>query len=106
MAWATLEMVETHLGVADVDGRVQTALDVALAWAATKRRDLDPADTITEVGAAVSHAVVIYAALLYRERSQPQGFATYSTLDDDQTVPSDAMMNVYRLLGTRRPVIR
>jgi len=54
---------------------------------------------------AVTLAVITYAGLLYRERSDPAGFSTYTDLDDGAD-SGDAMANVYRLLGGRKPVAR
>lgn len=101
MAWASITQLETHLGVS-ADDSMRTALAVANGWCARQRPDLDPAG---RVPAEVSQAVVIYAGLLYREGMSPQGFATYQELGGTVDA-ADAMMNVYRLLGTRRPVAR
>jgi hypothetical protein len=101
MAWAAIEDVESHVGQT-ADERMTAALDASLAWCNRQRPDLDP-DGIVE--ADITRAVVIYAALLWRERATPQGFATYDAMDNTFTDQS-AMMNVYRLLGTRKPVAR
>lgn len=101
MAWATIDQVAAHTG-ATADASMTVALEVAQAWCQRQRPDLSPYST---PAADVSHAVVIYAALLWREGSTPQGFATYSEMGGD-VATGDAMMNVYRLLGTRKPVAR
>ncbi len=101
MSWASIEQVEAHTG-ATSDAAMVTALAVSQAWCQRQRPDLDP---YTEPAADVQHAVVIYAGLLWREKSTPQGFATYSEMGGDIST-GDAMMNVYRLLGTRKPVAR
>lgn len=101
MAWATVADVAAHLGVT-ADDAMTTKLAVSLAWCQRQRPDLDPYD---DVDAAVKEAVVIYAALLWREKASPQGFATYGEMGGD-TATGDAMMNVYRLLGSRKPRAR
>lgn len=103
-AWAVIADLETHLGVeADVDGVMQNALDVSLDWCHRQRPDLDPA---VDPGAAVSHAVVLYAGLLWREKASPQGFATYSEVTGGSMEAADAWYNIRRLLGVGRPVAR
>lgn len=102
MAWATIEQLEAHLGL-PADERMQTCLDVALAWSTRQRPDLDP---FTTTDAAITQAVVIYAGLLWRERSSPQGFATYEDQAAGNMFDQSAMLNVYRLLGSRKPVAR
>jgi hypothetical protein len=67
------------------------------------RPDLDPTGT---VDADVNRAVLIYASLLWREKSHPAGFATYEDMDTDAIDPGTAMANVYRLIGSRRPKAR
>jgi hypothetical protein len=118
--WATLDQVLTHLGLSTdtPDGRVQTALDVSDAWAKHKRPDLITAAAYTEeityegvdnfadsVTPDVNHAVVIYAGLLFRERSTPQGIAGYEDQGGGYTDTS-AYYRALDLLGTRKPVAR
>lgn len=102
MAWATIEQLVTHLGVPQ-DGRMSDDLAASLAWCHAQRRDLDPN---TPVHADIQKAVVIYAALLYRERSTPSGFAGYDNLEAALADNQNAMANVYRLLKTRKMVAR
>lgn len=97
MAWATVADMETELGFHD-DGRMPAALAASLAWCHRQRPDLGLTDPVK---ADVHRAVVLYACLLYKSRSSPQGFAGYDELGDYDT--SDAMSNVYRLLGHRKP---
>jgi len=102
MTWASIEDLEEFLG-RPADARMAGDLDAALAWCNNQRPDLDPA---TDAGPGIRRAVVTYAGLLYRERATPQGFATYSDLDIATGDTHSAMMNIYRLLGTRKPVAR
>ena len=100
--WATVDDLADHLG-APSDARMGSDLSAALDWCQRQRPDLDP---FADAGPAVRKAVVIYAGLLYRQRSQPAGFATYADLDTGSVDTHSAMINVYNLLGTRRPVAR
>ena len=100
-AWAVIADVEAHTG-ATADAAMTTALAVSLAWCNRQRPDLDAA---VAQSAAIKQAVVIYAGLLWREKASPQGFSTYAEMGGD-IATGDAMMNVYRLLGTRKPVAR
>lgn len=102
-AWATLADLEAHLGVeADAGGVMQNTLDVSLDWCHRTRPDLDPD---ADPGPAVSHAVVLYAGLLWREQASPQGFATYSETGSSIDAV-DAWYNIRRLLGVGKPVAR
>jgi len=100
--WGEVADLEAFLNAVD-DGRLSDDLAASTAWCQRMRPDLS---TTTDPGADVRKAVLIYAALLYRERATPQGFATYDDLDTGLPGTGEAMSNVYRLLGTRRPVAR
>ena len=99
MTWATITDLEQQLGMT-ADQRMTDALATADTWAKRQRPDLDAAAPARH---DVRTAVVLYAALLYKSRSSPQGFDGYSELGDYDT--ADAMSNVYRLLGHRKPVV-
>lgn len=101
MAWATDDDLAAFLGVT-TDTEVEDAIAASLAWCTRQRPDLDPD---TDAPADVRRAVLIYGGLLYREKASPQGFATYTEYGGDVSV-ADAMANVYRLLGARRPKAR
>lgn len=102
MLWAEDTDVSEWLGQ-PVDARMTDALNAANAWCQRQRPDLDH-DTAPP--GDVRQAVILYAALLWRERVTPQGFATYAELGQGDLSDGAAMTNVYRLLGTRRPVAR
>ena len=117
--WATLDQVLVHLGMPTdtTDKRVQTALDVSDAWAKGKRPDLvtaamyteaityDGVDTLADtVGPNVTHAVVIMAGLIFRERSTPQGIAGYEDTGGGYT-DQTAYYRCLDLLGYRRPMV-
>lgn len=101
MAWATAAQVADNLGLS-IDATVTSKTAVAISWAQAQRPDLDP---LVDPPVHVTEAVVIYASLLYRQKASPQGFATYSSEGGGLDI-GDAMSNVYRLLGSRRPVAR
>lgn len=100
--WATIEQLEEHLGLPQ-DARMVECLDASTAWCQRQRPDLHKGTTPP---ADVQHAVVIYAGLLYRERANAQGFATYEQMDIGGVDNGAAMANVFRLLGHRKPVAR
>jgi hypothetical protein len=102
MLWAQDTEVSDWLGQ-PVDTRMTQALDAANAYCQRTRPDLSPE---TDPPADVRQAVIVYAALLWRERVTPAGFATYAEIGNGDGDPSSAMVNVYRLLGSRRPVAR
>lgn len=102
MLWATIEQVEDWLG-APQDQRMVDALNTSNAWAQRTRPDLDP-DTLPL--ADVQHAVVLYAALMWRERTTPSGFSTYDADGTSEFTNQSAMVNIRTLLGVRRPVAR
>jgi len=102
--WATVGDVSAWLGI-PTNERMEDALNVSNAWCQRQRPDLDP-ETAIPSAPEVSHAVVLYASLLYRERTSPAGFSTYDQVDSQAFQDQSAMNNVYRLLGTRRPVAR
>jgi hypothetical protein len=78
---------------------------VSNAWCQRQRPDLDP-NTAIPSAPDVQHAVVLYASLLYRERTSPAGFSAYDGVDSQAFTDQNALMNIYRLLGTRKPVAR
>jgi hypothetical protein len=116
--WATIEDLADWLGI-PVNDRMETALAVSQAACEHIRPDLVTAAAYTEnityegidpfvdtVGADVSHAVILYAALIYRERTSPQGISTYENFDAAQADFGSAVYNIRQLLGSRKPVAR
>lgn len=102
MDWATTADVSAWLGV-PVDARMTQATAVANTWGKRTRPDLDPTMPPPD---DVAHAVVLYASLLWRERTSPQGFATYAEQGGPEGMDAaSAMVNVYRLIGSRKPVV-
>jgi len=100
--WVTVSDVATELGALETDERLVAVTAASDAWCKRQRPDLD-ADT--DPGASVKLAAVLYAAHLFRRRTAPAGFAVYSDLGAPEPA-SEAMTEVFRLLGNRRPVAR
>jgi hypothetical protein len=84
------------------DAAMTRSLEEALAWAVRKRPDLDP---YVEQDAAIRKAVCIYAGLLYREGSSPQGIPGYDS-EGGGSQDGTAYYRALDMLGTRKPVIR
>ena len=101
MAWATIEQVEDHLGVPS-DARMDEALAVSESYCQRQRPDLSKT---ADPGPAVTMAVVLYAGLLYRQRSSPAA-SYYDEMGGTDMETATAMTNIYRLLGNRKPVAR
>jgi len=81
--------------------------DIITAAVYTAEITYDGEDTLADtVGPEITHAVVLFAAILYRERTSPAGFSTYDAIDTQAFTDQSAMLNIYRLLGTRKPVAR
>lgn len=105
MAWITTSDVIAYLGVnapADDDAQLMDATAAALAYCQRQRSDLDPATTPP---ADVLLAVKLYAAFLYRRKAYPQGLPGAMELGGPYD-SADAMTEVYRLLGNRKPRLR
>jgi hypothetical protein len=82
------------------------ALATAQAACEHVRPDLLALVPPATVGADVTHAVILYAALLYRERTSPQGFSVYESFDTAAQDFGSAIYNIRQLLGSRKPVAR
>lgn len=103
--WATIDQVAEWLGVPEND-RMLDALAAAQSWAEHIRPDLLALVDPETVEPNITHAVVLYAALLYRERTSPAGFSGYDVDGGGDFANQSAMTNIYRLLGSRKPVAR
>jgi hypothetical protein len=98
--WATDTDVAEHIGL-PLDDRMTRCTGEALDWAAGKRPDLD---RYAYQGDSIRRAVCIYAGLLYRERSTPQGIAGYAEEGGGFT-DGTAYYRCLDMLGYRRPVL-
>ena len=103
--WATIEQVSDWLG-APIDQRMTDALAAAQAACEHVRPDLLALVDPETVGADTTHAVVLYASLLWRERTSPQGFAAYESFDNAAQDFGSSIYNIRQLLGSRKPVAR
>jgi hypothetical protein len=101
MAWATIDDVAAHMRISS-DATMTRSLEEALAWATSKRPDLNP---YVEQTPAIRKAVCIYAGLLYREGSSPQGIPGYQSEEGGST-DSTAYYRALDMLGAHRPVAR
>ena len=100
MAWTTVELLATELGVESTDPRLVTPVAAAIEYCQQQRNDLDP-DAAPP--ARIGLATLLYAAHLFRRRPDGQP-ATYDELGDYQA--QETMTEVYRLLGNRKPRAR
>jgi len=101
MAWATLEDLADHMRMSG-DDAMGRALEEAQDWAQRKRPDLDP---FAYQGPSIRKAVCIYAGLLYREGSSPQGIPGYESEGGGFT-DATAYYRALDMLGNRKPVVR
>lgn len=88
------QKVADHLGLAAPDDRLLTATSAAQSWVERRRDAGDEvwAEPDFELGG------VLYAALLYQSRAQPEGFPGYSDLGNSEVGTGEAMMNIFRLV--------
>jgi hypothetical protein len=91
------QAVADYLGVPTTDGRMEACVLAAQAWVEKRRCKTDPVELWAD--ASVVLGAVMYASLLYQQRSQPQGFPGMDALG---TFPEDtgaAMSQIFRLVG-------
>lgn len=80
-----------------VDARVTDCTLAAEAWVEARRSLTDPVDLWANP--AVERGGVLYATLLFKQRSQPQGFAGMDALGTFSEDTGVIMGQVYRLVG-------
>lgn len=88
--------VAAELGVT-LDQRVTDSALAAQAWVEARRCLTDPAALWADH--AVERGAVLYAALLYKQRSQPQGFPSMDALGNFPEDTGATMSQVFRLVG-------
>jgi hypothetical protein len=88
--------VAAELGI-PLDQRVTDCALAAQAWVETRRCNTDP--FVLWADAAVERGGVLYATLLHKQRSQPQGFAGMDALGTFSEETGATMSQVYRLVG-------
>jgi hypothetical protein len=88
--------VAAELGLAAPDDRCIAATSAAEAWARKRRFRADPETLFAEPD--VYLGTVLYAALLYKQRTQPQGFAGVDVLGTFSEDTGAAMSQIMRLI--------
>lgn len=88
--------VAAELGT-PVDARVTDCTAAAEAWVETRRCNTDPFTLWSDP--AVERGGVLYAALLHKQRAQPQGFPGMDSLGSFGEDTGAAMAQIYRLVG-------
>jgi hypothetical protein len=87
-----------QLGLLFADERCTVALAAAESWVQKRRSLTDPTELWVEPD--VIAGTLMYAALLYQQRSQPQGFAGMDQLGSYGEDTGMAMSQVFRLVGS------
>lgn len=102
--WITPDDVAEYLGSVDpADPRVVLSTAAARAAVESRRSELGFADDAS-TPADVRLGAIMWAAVMYQQRSAPSGFDGY----DAETALADAGAKrgeILRLLGWRRPVV-
>ena len=99
--WITDTDVAAHLRLAAVDDHVTAATDAARAWVERQRPDLDFTGAVT---ADVHLGGVLMASLLYHQAGAPGGMPSFQELSTYEDA-GPSLANVYRLIGSRKPVV-
>lgn len=102
--WIAATDVAAYLSLL-VDDRVEEVTEAAATWVERQRPDLADAFADGTVGPDVVLGTKIYAAMLYQQRSSPSGMP-YADELGAYTDMGPSLMNVYRLIGSRKPVAR
>lgn len=88
------QLVADHLGLESPDDRVIRATLAAQNWVERRRNG---GDEVWQ-DAGIEQGGILYSALLYQSRSQPEGFAGYSELGNAETNTGEMMSNIFRLV--------
>jgi hypothetical protein len=91
------QAVADYLGVPYADQRMEVCALAAQKWVERRRCLTDPTELWGD--ADVVLGAVMYAALLYQQRAQPQGFPGMEALGNYPEDTGQAMTNIYRLVG-------
>jgi hypothetical protein len=92
------QAVADYLGVATPDKRMEVSALAAQRWVEKRRSTTDPAELWADPDVVLGG--VMYAALLYQQKAQPQGFAGMDALGTYSEDTGMAMVNIYRLVGS------
>jgi hypothetical protein len=93
----TPDDVASHLGTIP-DTRLEQDVDAARQWVEDRRNMTDP--HLLWFDPRIHKGGVLYAALLNKQRSQPQGFPGMDGLGVFPDDTGAAMTQVYRLVGS------
>lgn len=100
--WTTVEKVSEYLGIDPADELLPELIAISTAYCSRLRVDL----TEATLGADQIHAATLYAAHLYRMRTNPAGSAVFDDLGAEAGMQDSLLSEVWRLLGARKPVAR
>ena len=89
--------VAAELGVSASDPRLIDCTAAAQAWVETRRCLTPPAELWADE--AVQRGAVLYASLLFKQKTQPQGFPGMDALGTFSEETGAIMSQVYRLVG-------
>lgn len=98
----TTDDVQRYLGPMADTGRIAEATAGAVAYVEARRSDLDFATL--EAPDDVWLGSVIYASILYSQRSSPSGMAAFGDAAGIDVSGDPAYPRAMRLIGWRRPV--
>ena len=99
--WLTDTDTAAQLRLAAADEYVTTATDAARAWVERQRPDLDYSAGVT---ADIHLGAVLMACLLYNQAGAPGGIPSFQELATYEDA-GPSLANIYRLIGSRRPVV-
>lgn len=100
--WTTPSRVAAHVGCDSADPRLPELVAAASAYCQRLRVDL----TEETLGDDQKLAATLYAAHLFRVRTNPAGSAVFDELGADAGEQDSLLSEVWRLLGARKPKIR
>ena len=100
--WLTDSEVADYLGIiATGDTRLPVAVAAAQVWVERSRPDLDWASAPP---ADVHLGGILMAALLYQSGASPSGMPSFDDLGSYDDTGAN-LAQIYRLIGSRRPVV-
>jgi hypothetical protein len=91
------QAVADYLGVPTPDQRMEVCALAAQAWVEKRRSKTDRSELWLD--SSVVLGAVMYAALLYQQRAQPQGFPGMDALGTFSEDTGAAMSQIFRLVG-------
>lgn len=98
----TTDDVQSYLGPLADPGRIQDAVDATIVYVEGRRSDLDLASGTAP--ADVWLGSVIYASIVYNQRSSPSGMAAFGDAAAIDISGDPAYPRAMRMIGWRRPI--